>query len=99
VPDSINLVIRGIAIGTAGSALMDVWSAVLRRRFGIPTRSEPASKRLTAIQAAFRCMCPAVGWLDFRVDQAVGSSHASQGGEGLPRREVEVPVEAVCRHR
>ena len=24
-------------IGVAGSALMDVWSAVLRRRFGIPT--------------------------------------------------------------
>ena len=24
-------------MGVAGSAVMDVWSAVLRRRFGIPT--------------------------------------------------------------
>ena len=37
MPDSLDLVLRGIAIGVAGSALMDVWSAVLRRRFGIPT--------------------------------------------------------------
>jgi hypothetical protein len=35
--DSLDLVLRGIAMGVAGSALMDVWSAVLRRRFGIPT--------------------------------------------------------------
>lgn len=35
--DSLDLVVRGIAIGVAGSALMDLWSAVLRRRFGIPT--------------------------------------------------------------
>jgi hypothetical protein len=37
MPDSLDLVLRGIAMGVAGSALMDVWSAVLRRRFGIPT--------------------------------------------------------------
>jgi hypothetical protein len=37
MPDSLDLVLRGIAIGVVGSALMDVWSAVLRRRFGIPT--------------------------------------------------------------
>ena len=35
--ESLDLVLRGIAIGVVGSALMDVWSAVLRRRFGIPT--------------------------------------------------------------
>ena len=35
--DSLDLVLRGIVMGVAGSALMDVWSAVLRRRFGIPT--------------------------------------------------------------
>jgi hypothetical protein len=37
MPDSLDLVLRGIAMGVAGSVLMDVWSAVLRRRFGIPT--------------------------------------------------------------
>lgn len=37
MPDSLDIVLRGVAIGVAGSALMDVWSAVLRRRFGIPT--------------------------------------------------------------
>lgn len=37
MPDSLDLVLRGIVMGVAGSALMDVWSAVLRRRFGIPT--------------------------------------------------------------
>ena len=37
MPESLDLVLRGIAMGLAGSALMDVWSAVLRRRFGIPT--------------------------------------------------------------
>ena len=35
--DGLDLVLRGIAMGVAGSAVMDVWSAVLRRRFGIPT--------------------------------------------------------------
>lgn len=37
MPDTLDLVVRGIAMGVAGSALMDLWSAVLRRRFGIPT--------------------------------------------------------------
>jgi Protein of unknown function (DUF2938) len=37
MPDSLDLVVRGIAMGVTGSALMDLWSAVLRRRFGIPT--------------------------------------------------------------
>ena len=37
MPESVDLVVRGIAMGVAGSALMDLWSAVLRRRFGIPT--------------------------------------------------------------
>lgn len=37
MPDGIDLLIRGIAMGVAGSALMDLWSVVLRRRFGIPT--------------------------------------------------------------
>jgi hypothetical protein len=37
MPDTLDLVLRGIAMGVTGSALMDVWSAVLRRRFGIPT--------------------------------------------------------------
>jgi hypothetical protein len=37
MPESLDLVLRGIAIGVAGSALMDVWSAVLRRRFGVAT--------------------------------------------------------------
>ena len=36
MPD-LDLVARGIAIGVVGSALMDLWSAVLRRRFGVPT--------------------------------------------------------------
>jgi hypothetical protein len=35
--DGLDLVVRGIAMGVVGSALMDVWSAVLRRRFSIPT--------------------------------------------------------------
>ena len=35
--DTLDFVLRGIVMGVAGSALMDVWSAVLRRRFGIPT--------------------------------------------------------------
>jgi hypothetical protein len=34
--DGLDLVVRGIVMGVAGSALMDVWSAALRR-FGIPT--------------------------------------------------------------
>ncbi len=37
MPDGLDLVARGIVMGIAGSALMDLWSAVLRRRFGIPT--------------------------------------------------------------
>ena len=37
MPDGLDLVARGIAMGIAGSALMDLWSAVLRRGFGIPT--------------------------------------------------------------
>ena len=37
MPDSLDFVLRGIAMGVAGSTIMDVWSAVLRRRFGIPT--------------------------------------------------------------
>jgi hypothetical protein len=37
VPDPLGLVLPAIAMGVTGSALMDVWSAVLRRRFGIPT--------------------------------------------------------------
>ena len=32
-----GLVLPAIALGVAGSALMDLWSAVLRRRFRIPT--------------------------------------------------------------
>lgn len=40
MPDSLDLVLRGVAMGVAGSAPMDVWSAVLRRRFGIPTLGE-----------------------------------------------------------
>jgi Protein of unknown function (DUF2938) len=34
---SVELVLRGVMIGLAGAALMDVWSFVLRRRFGVPT--------------------------------------------------------------
>lgn len=37
MPDGLDLVVRGVAMGVAGSALMDLWSAVLRRRFGVPT--------------------------------------------------------------
>lgn len=33
----LDLIAGGIAIGVAASALMDLWSAVLRRRFGVPT--------------------------------------------------------------
>ena len=36
MPESLGVILRGIAIGLAGSALMDVWSAALRR-FGIST--------------------------------------------------------------
>jgi hypothetical protein len=32
-----RLVLAALVIGAAGSALMDVWSAVLRRRFGVTT--------------------------------------------------------------
>jgi hypothetical protein len=37
MPDPFDLVVPAIAMGVLGSALMDVWSAVLRRRFGIAT--------------------------------------------------------------
>lgn len=37
MPDTLDLIVRGIVMGVTGSALMDLWSAVLRRRFGIPT--------------------------------------------------------------
>jgi hypothetical protein len=36
MPDGLDFVARGLVMGVAGSALMDVWSAALRR-FGIPT--------------------------------------------------------------
>lgn len=35
--DALELVILGVVMGVSASALMDLWSAVLRRRFGIPT--------------------------------------------------------------
>lgn len=37
MPDLLELLARGVLMGAAGSAFMDVWSLVLRRRFGIPT--------------------------------------------------------------
>jgi hypothetical protein len=37
MPELVELVARGVLMGVAGSALMDLWSLVLRRRFGIPT--------------------------------------------------------------
>ena len=36
MPDGLDLVVRGVVMGVAASALMDVWGAVLRRS-GIPT--------------------------------------------------------------
>jgi hypothetical protein len=36
MPDNLGLVVGGIVMGVAGSTLVDVWSAALRR-FGIPT--------------------------------------------------------------
>jgi len=35
--DLVELGTRGVLMGVAGAELMDVWSAVVRRRFGIPT--------------------------------------------------------------
>jgi Protein of unknown function (DUF2938) len=35
--EAIDLVARGVVMGVAGSALMDAWSLILRRGFGIPT--------------------------------------------------------------
>jgi hypothetical protein len=35
--DPLGLLLPAIALGVVGSALMDAWSAVLRRRFGIAT--------------------------------------------------------------
>ncbi len=37
MPEPLDLLALGVVMGVTGSALMDVWSAVLRRRFGIPT--------------------------------------------------------------
>lgn len=37
MPEAIDLLVHATVIGVAGAAAMDVWSAVLRRRFGIPT--------------------------------------------------------------
>lgn len=37
MPETLDLLLRGAVMGVAGSALMDAWSAVLRRRFGVPT--------------------------------------------------------------
>ena len=37
VPELAELVARGALMGVAGSACMDLWSLVLRRRFAIPT--------------------------------------------------------------
>ena len=34
MPDGLDLVAPGVAMGIAGSALMDLWSAVLRRQGG-----------------------------------------------------------------
>jgi hypothetical protein len=35
--DGVELVLRGVLIGVGASALMDVWSLLLRRWFGVPT--------------------------------------------------------------
>jgi hypothetical protein len=37
MPELVELVARGVLMGVAGSACMDLWSFVLRRRFGSPT--------------------------------------------------------------
>ena len=37
VTELFELIARGVLMGVAGTALMEVWSLVLRRRFGIPT--------------------------------------------------------------
>src|SRR4029079_6062914 len=37
MPELPGLALAAVAMGVAGSAMMDLWSAVLRRRFGIPT--------------------------------------------------------------
>jgi hypothetical protein len=37
MPELVELVARGVLMGVAGSALMDLWSLVLRRRFGLMT--------------------------------------------------------------
>lgn len=34
---TIEVLLRGVLMGVAGAALMDVWSFVLRRGFGVPT--------------------------------------------------------------
>jgi hypothetical protein len=35
--EAVDIVARGVLMGVAGSALMDAWSLVLRRRFHVPT--------------------------------------------------------------
>src|SRR4051812_42517504 len=37
MPETVDVLVRVVAVGVAGSALMDLWSAVLPRRFRIPT--------------------------------------------------------------
>jgi Protein of unknown function (DUF2938) len=37
MPDAVELVARGVFIGLAGAAAMDLWSLLLRRRFNVPT--------------------------------------------------------------
>jgi hypothetical protein len=37
MPEAPELLLHAIVVGVVGAAAMDVWSAVLRRRFGIPT--------------------------------------------------------------
>lgn len=36
-PELLEILARGLLMGVAGSALMDVWALTLRRRFGVPT--------------------------------------------------------------
>jgi len=43
VPEAIDLLARGVVMGVAGSAANNVWSAVLGRRFGVPTLLDASS--------------------------------------------------------
>ncbi len=36
-PATLELLVRGLVMGAAGAALMDVWTLLLRRRFNVPT--------------------------------------------------------------